>query len=113
MLVLTVSQGDYLMIGDNIQVHFDGKVDRENISVAIDAPRNITILRGKLFEENIAEMAADGSYEAQLLSEKLKKEHSKRRKQIQMSKSRRDTQENRMAKGEIKPYNNMASKGGD
>jgi len=51
MLVTTVLEGDYIVIGNNIRVHFDHRVTKDTLSVAIEAPKDVTVLRGKLYEE--------------------------------------------------------------
>jgi len=105
MLLVTLSEGDYIMIGENIKVHFDHKAGRDTLALGIEAPKEVSILRGKLYEEGIAKMADEGDVEAQKLSRKLKKEYEDRRKKSYIRKARRENQERRMAAGEIKPYN--------
>ena len=78
MLVLNLHEGDYIMIGDDIRVYFNHKVSRDSLDIAIDAPKDISILRGKLYEKNMAEMGAKGDEKARALSHKLKKERVKR-----------------------------------
>jgi len=51
MLKIALSKGEYLMIGDNIKVHFDHKVNQDTLDLAIEAPREIPVLRSKLYEE--------------------------------------------------------------
>ena len=51
MLLLNLSEGDYIIIGDNIKVHFDHKVNQDTMDLAVEAPREISVLRGKLYEE--------------------------------------------------------------
>lgn len=50
MLAVKRKKGESILIGDNIEITI---VDIENASVkiAIDAPRNITILRKELYKE--------------------------------------------------------------
>jgi carbon storage regulator CsrA len=62
MLLLSVSEGDYIMIGDNIKVHFDHKVNQNTLDLAVEAPKEITVLRGKLYEENAGSGANASSY---------------------------------------------------
>ena len=50
MLVLTLNEGDYILIGDNIRVHFDYKLGKDTLSLAIEAPEDLSVLRGRLFE---------------------------------------------------------------
>ena len=51
MLIVSLASGEYVKIGDNIKVHFDHKVNRDTLDIAIEAPREIKVLRGKLYEE--------------------------------------------------------------
>ena len=104
MLIVTLNEGDYVMIGDSIRVHFDHKNGRDSLALGIEAPRDLTVLRGKLYEEGIAEKAATGDIEAQRLSTKLKAEYKERRRKSYIRRGRRDKQERRMAAGEIKSY---------
>jgi len=78
MLHLTLIKGDYIMIGDNIRVHYDHNDGQATLALGIEAPRDIKILRGAVYEDGIAEMAAAGDKEAmrhleQLISEKLER----------------------------------------
>ena len=84
MLVLTLSEGDYIMIGDNIKVQYDHLNGKDHLALAIDAPKDLSILRGKVFEENLQEKADAGDLEAQKLSKKLKKEYAARRRKAEL-----------------------------
>ena len=50
MLVIGRRPGEYVVIDDNIIVKVV-KSDEGDIRLAIDAPRNIKIIRGELYEE--------------------------------------------------------------
>ncbi len=50
MLVIGRRPGEYVVIDDNIIVKVV-KSDEGDIRLAIDAPRNIKIVRGELYEE--------------------------------------------------------------
>lgn len=50
MLVITRKKGESLLIGDNIEITII-RLDDGNVKLAIDAPRNITILRKELYKE--------------------------------------------------------------
>ena len=50
MLVITRKVGDTLLIGENIEVTITS-IDGNSVKVAIDAPRDITILRKELYKE--------------------------------------------------------------
>ena len=47
MLVLTVKQGEFLRIGENIDVVID-RFKGNAVVVGIEAPRDVNVLRGKL-----------------------------------------------------------------
>jgi len=51
MLAITLNEGDYVMIGDNIRVHFDHKISRDSLSLGIEAPRDVPVLRKKHHEQ--------------------------------------------------------------
>ena len=51
MLVLTLKEGDYVLIGDDIKVYFEHKISRGSLDLAIEAPEGVPVLRGKLYEE--------------------------------------------------------------
>ena len=44
MLKLTVSPGDFIMLGENIKIVFCGG-ERTNIPIAIEAPKSVPIVR--------------------------------------------------------------------
>ncbi len=51
MLVLGRKPGEYVVIGDDIIVKVV-KSDEGDLRLAIDAPRNIPIVRGEVYERN-------------------------------------------------------------
>lgn len=50
MLVITRKVGDSILIGDNIEVTITA-IDGSSVKVAVNAPRDITILRKELYKE--------------------------------------------------------------
>ncbi|MBU3135997.1 carbon storage regulator CsrA [Clostridium gasigenes] len=50
MLVITRKKGESLLIGDNIEITIS-KIDDGSVKIAIDAPREIRILRKELYTE--------------------------------------------------------------
>jgi carbon storage regulator len=50
MLVISRKKGESLLIGDNIEITVV-KLDDGTVKLAIDAPKNITILRKELYKE--------------------------------------------------------------
>lgn len=52
MLVVGRKPGEYIMIGDDIKVKVV-KSDAGDFRLAIDAPRDVTITRGEIYEEQL------------------------------------------------------------
>jgi len=52
MLVLGRRPGEYVVIGDNIKVKVV-RSDKGDLRLAIEAPRDISIVRGEMYEEEI------------------------------------------------------------
>ncbi|MGL5086805.1 MAG: carbon storage regulator CsrA [Clostridium sp.] len=50
MLVITRKKGESLLIGDDIEITIS-KIDDGSVKIAIDAPREIRILRKELYTE--------------------------------------------------------------
>ncbi|AJA47842.1 carbon storage regulator [Clostridium pasteurianum DSM 525 = ATCC 6013] len=50
MLVITRKKGESIIIGDNIEVKII-KIDDGSVKIAIDAPKEVVILRGELYKE--------------------------------------------------------------
>jgi sRNA-binding carbon storage regulator CsrA len=105
MSQLCFKEGDYVLIGETIKLHFDYKTGRNSLLIAIDAPADIPIHRRRAYEQSVAEQAMLGDDKALLLSAKLSKQSDKARRASYASRARRDEQERRMAAGEIKRYN--------
>lgn len=73
MLALTLCEGDYLLIGDNIRVHFDHKIGKDTLAISIEAPKDLTILRDKLYEAKMSAKAAKGDTAALAFISNLEK----------------------------------------
>lgn len=50
MLVVTRKEGQSILIGDDIEISIS-KIEDGSVKVAIDAPRELTILRKELYKE--------------------------------------------------------------
>lgn len=50
MLVITRKKDESIRIGDNIEVKII-KIDDGSVKIAIDAPKEVVILRGELYRE--------------------------------------------------------------
>ena len=57
MLVLTRKCGEWIQIGDNVRVYIMSARNGQ-ASVAIEAPREVAVLRGELLERDTEEEAA-------------------------------------------------------
>ena len=51
MLCLTLNQGDYMTIGDDVVIQLD-RITGDRCKVVIHAPREIPIVRGEVLERN-------------------------------------------------------------
>ena len=51
MLCLNLSPGEYLTIGENVVVQLD-RISGDRCKLVVDAPREITILRGEVLERS-------------------------------------------------------------
>jgi carbon storage regulator (csrA) len=64
MLVITRKKGESILIGDDIEI-IVVKTDDGNVKLAINAPKNISVLRKELYkqvtEENQNSVAVDSS----------------------------------------------------
>lgn len=56
MLVIGRKPGEYVVIGDNIKVKVV-KSEEGDLRLAIDAPRDVRIVRGELYEEEMKQKA--------------------------------------------------------
>lgn len=52
MLVIGRKPGEYIMIGDDIKVKVV-KSEAGDLRLAVEAPRNVTITRGEIYEEQL------------------------------------------------------------
>jgi len=50
LLVITRKKGESILIGDNIEISIS-KIEEGSVKLAINAPREMTILRKELYEE--------------------------------------------------------------
>ena len=50
MLVITRKKGESILIGDNIEISIS-KIEDGSVKLAINAPKEVTILRKELYDE--------------------------------------------------------------
>ena len=51
MLSIKLKQGEHIMIGDSIKVYYQRTNSKDYISIAVDAPKEISVMRGAVYEE--------------------------------------------------------------
>ena len=66
MLVITRKKGESLLIGEDIEVTVV-KLDDGSVKLAIDAPRNVTILRKELYKEIEEENRSATGFNAEVI----------------------------------------------
>jgi carbon storage regulator len=66
MLVITRKKGEAILIGENIEITV-AKLDDGSVKLAINAPRNVTILRKELYKEVQEENKEAAKYDANIL----------------------------------------------
>jgi sRNA-binding carbon storage regulator CsrA len=78
VLQITLREGDYFMIGDNIKIEYDRSMGKDSVHVNVHAPRNLKILRGSLYEEELERRIGVGDVLASRIKEDLDARHEKR-----------------------------------
>ena len=56
MLSIKLKQGECIVIGDRIRVYYDRTHSKDYISLAVDAPREVPVMRGAVYEEKLAKL---------------------------------------------------------
>jgi sRNA-binding carbon storage regulator CsrA len=102
MLYITLKEGDYFVVGGNVKVTFERTAGQESIFVGVEAPREISVQRGQIYEAEIAKRAEAGDEQARLLSRELEAEGEKRRKRYNARRASRSEHERRIRAGEIR-----------
>jgi sRNA-binding carbon storage regulator CsrA len=102
MLLITLREGDYFLIGDNVKVSFERTEGRDVISVGVDAPREVQIQRGQVYERKIAQMAEAGDIQAQQTRQTLMDDYEQRVKKYNARRASREEHDRRIQAGEIR-----------
>ena len=71
MLHIQMYKGEYMTIGEDIKIHCSKVGKGENITLSIEAPTDMKILRPKHVQDELAELALNGDREAQSVLRKL------------------------------------------
>ena len=64
MLNITLHEGEYFMVGGNVKITYDHSRGKNQVYISVDAPREVQVLRGELYENDVAERAASGDQAA-------------------------------------------------
>ncbi len=75
MLSLQVREGDYILVGDNIRITVQKGIGA-NMKLGFEAPRSISIVRGKVYEQEL--MKAPYENIEELEANRMKKEDFKK-----------------------------------
>ncbi len=67
MLTLTVKEGEYIKIGDDIFVKYTSNLRSDSIRLSIDVPKEVPVVRSKVYEKNLELMAENDSAAAEEL----------------------------------------------
>ena len=81
MLSLTIREGEYVLIGDSVKVHFNRRKGKDLV-LGVEAPKNIKITRSKVFTGELEKQAMEGNKEARELSTRIKDDHAELRRKI-------------------------------
>ena len=103
MLTLSLREGDYFMIGDNIKIVYNRSTGKDCVHINVEAPKNLRILRGQLFEAEIADRARSNDKEAQKIRDELLEMHELRDKDYERRRKLRKKYRDKVVSGEIEP----------
>jgi|GEM_PF-591003 len=93
MLRVTVEQGEYVLIGDNIRIYYDRLNSNKQLVLSFDAPREVEITRQRIYEERIAEQLGDTPEGRRLTAELQAKKEARERAQAAREERRRQKRE--------------------
>ena len=107
MLKLTLDQGDYVMIGDDIKVSFITKRGGKQLVLGFDAPKDVKIMRERVHEELLLQEAGEDTKQAQQLVAQLQAAREERERATAFSEEKireknRKKMQRRKAAREIK-----------
>jgi len=78
MLYLTLNEGEYVVINENVRVHYEKPAGGRSFMIGIEAPRDVSILRGGLYEKMQSDKGVPLE-ETMAMSEQMKQEFVERR----------------------------------
>ncbi len=105
MLYITMHEGDYFMVGDNVKIVFDHSRGRNQVFIGVDAPRDVQVLRGEIYENKVAELAVKGDRKAQTAKKKILADYETGTGRYGAQKASQAEHARQVLAGEIKPTN--------
>ncbi len=102
MLYITLREGDYFMIGGDIKVTYERTAGRDSMYVGVEAPREVPVKRGQVYESEIAKLAEAGDKDAIRLRRELLAGYEKRVKKYNARRASRREHNRRIEAGEIR-----------
>jgi len=88
MLYLTLRDGDYVKVDGSVVVHCFHSKGKDTMLLGFDAPKDVQILRGKHYDEELSKLVAEGDEKAKELSETLAALSESRQQKKQQRKTR-------------------------
>jgi sRNA-binding carbon storage regulator CsrA len=92
MLYLTMREGDYALVGSDIKVVFSRAHGCNQIMLGFDAPKDVPVVRGQVYEQAMADRALTGDPEALALHSQLRQEREARQQKYSRRQAHRQTQ---------------------
>ena len=103
MLSISLREGDYFMIGDNIKIIYNRSAGKDSVHINVEAPRELKILRGQLYEEEIALRAKANDKKAQQIRDELLEMHDQRDATYERRRNLRKKYREKILSGQIQP----------
>ena len=97
MLQLTLDQGEYVMVDGNIRVTYDRLGSNKQLVLSFDAPKDVKIIRQRIYEENLIKEAGMDTLDGRRLAAQFEAERQER-KQASMERIEKHKKRNRNKK---------------
>ena len=89
MLQVTVEQGEYIMVGDNVKIYYDRLNSNKQLVLSFDAPREVRVMRQKVHEEKLIEKYGVDSPEGKQLAKEIQSRKEEREQLVLLRAERR------------------------
>lgn len=88
MFNVQLREGEFMTVGENVRIYCTKASSRGSVTLGIDAPKEVQILRTKHIEENLKILAEAGDTQAQASLQKLDEARQARAAKRQARESR-------------------------